>query len=584
MTRSFPSRPAARRMLALVTCTLIALPGLGATISVQAATTLDAGAVAAPDRYGAQTAAAVLRAGGNAVDAAIATAFTLAVSYPEAGNIGGGGFMTVYFEGEPYFLDYREIAPSSASRDMYLDQDGEVIENKSLIGYHASGVPGTVMGMWEAHQRFGSLPWAELVRPAIALARDGIEPAERANQYSEDETEKFRGRTNFHDYFSGLDEEGPFRQPELAATLERIATQGADDFYRGETAQLIVAEMARGGGNIGLDDLAGYRAHWREPIALEWRGATVYAPTPPSSGGIGLAQLLTMKERLGGLFQGVALNSAQYVHLISEIEKRVFADRADYLGDPDFSAVPTAQLVDRDYLDRRAGEVRPRTISPTEEVQPGLEHFQTTHYSIVDRFGNAASNTYTLNFSFGSGVVVTGAGFLLNNEMDDFSARAGVPNAFGVVGGDANAIAPGKRMLSSMTPTIVTRDGQVELVIGTPGGSRIFTSIFQAMNNLYDYDLPLDQALAAPRFHHQLLPKDLIYTDPAAPLDADTVAELERRGYRVEPQGWRMGDLQAIQVESGSPIAVSDPRGRGVALRVEAEQHVSPAEPAPAEL
>ncbi|CAI1606310.1 Gamma-glutamyltranspeptidase precursor [Serratia quinivorans] len=532
------------------------------------AANLNAGAVAAPDQYGAKVAAQILQAGGNAVDAAVATAFTLAVTYPEAGNIGGGGFMTLYVEGKPYFLDYREIAPKAATKTMYLNEKGEVIENLSLVGTKAAGVPGTVLGLWEAHKRFGKLPWAELLTPAIGYAQQGFKVADQQYQYREDANKLFAGKTNFGDYFGSMKPGAVFKQPELAKTLERIANKGAEDFYQGETAKLLVAQMQRDGGLITQADLTDYRVKWREPMTISWRGNTLYTAPLPSSGGIALAQLLGIKEDRAADFKGVELNSARYIHLLSEIEKRVFADRADYLGDPDFAKVPVAQLVAPDYLQKRAAEINPTAISPTEKVRPGLEPHQTTHFSIVDAQGNAVSNTYTLNWDFGSGVVVKGAGFLLNDEMDDFSAKPGVANAFGVVGSDANAIEPGKRMLSSMSPTIITRDGNVSLVIGTPGGSRIFTSIFQVINNIYDYQLPLDKAVAAQRVHHQLLPKDTIFFDSFAPLTGKVAEQLKAMGYKLEDQGWYMGDIQVIRVNGNTPETASDPRGRGMGLVV----------------
>ncbi len=532
------------------------------------AANLNAGAVAAPDQYGAKVAAQILQAGGNAVDAAVATAFTLAVTYPEAGNIGGGGFMTLYVDGKPYFLDYREIAPKAATKTMYLNDKGEVIENLSLVGTKAAGVPGTVLGLWEAHKRFGKLPWAELLTPAIGYAQQGFKVADQQYQYREDANKLFAGKTNFGDYFGSMKPGAVFKQPELAKTLERIANKGAEDFYQGETAKLLVAQMQHDGGLITQADLSDYRVKWRDPMQISWRGNTLYTAPLPSSGGIALAQLLGIKEDRAADFKGVELNSARYIHLLSEIEKRVFADRADYLGDPDFAKVPVAQLVAPDYLQKRAAEINPNAISPTEKVRPGLESHQTTHFSIVDAQGNAVSNTYTLNWDFGSGVVVKGAGFLLNDEMDDFSAKPGVANAFGVVGSDANAIEPGKRMLSSMSPTIITRDGNVSLVIGTPGGSRIFTSIFQVINNLYDYQLPLDKAVAAQRVHHQLLPKDTIFFDSFAPLTGKVAEQLKVMGYKLEDQGWYMGDIQVIRVNGDTPETASDPRGRGVGLVV----------------
>ena len=539
-----------------------------ATSTPLLAADLTAGAVAAPDEYGAKVAAQILKAGGNAVDAAVATAFTLAVTYPEAGNIGGGGFMTLYVDGKPYFLDYREIAPKAASKGMYLNEKGEVIENLSLIGSKAAGVPGTVLGLWEAHKKFGKLPWAELLTPAIGYAQQGFKVAGQQYQYREDANKLFAGKTNFGDYFGKMQPGVVFKQPELAKTLTRIADKGAADFYQGETAALLLRQMQQDGGLISAQDLKDYRVKWREPMQISWRGNTLYTAPLPSSGGIALAQLLGIKEDRAADFIGVKLNSARYIHLLAEIEKRVFADRADYLGDPDFSDVPVAKLIAADYLQQRAAEVNPQAISATEKVRPGLESHQTTHFSIVDADGNAVSNTYTLNWDFGSGVVVKGAGFLLNDEMDDFSAKPGVTNAFGVVGSDANAIEPGKRMLSSMSPTIVTRDGNVTLVIGTPGGSRIFTSIFQVLNNIYDYHLPLQQAVAAQRVHHQLLPKDTIYFDSFAPLTGEVAAQLKTMGYTLEDQGWNMGDIQVIRVNNDTPETVSDPRGRGTGLVV----------------
>ncbi|EPJ8758264.1 gamma-glutamyltranspeptidase [Pseudomonas putida] len=532
------------------------------------AATLEGGAVAAPDQYGAQVAADILKKGGNAVDAAVATAFTLAVTYPEAGNIGGGGFMTLFVDGKPYFLDYREVAPKAATRNMYLDDKGEVIENLSLVGVRAAGVPGTVMGLWEAHQKFGKLPWSELLTPAIGYAKNGFKVAEKQYQYRNDAQGMFKTATNFNGYFGNMKVGELFKQPEMAQTLERIADKGVSEFYQGKTADLLVAQMQADKGLITKDDLKDYKAVWREPMAVSWRGNVVYTAPPPSSGGVALAQLLGIKEDRAADFKGVAHNSAQYIHLLAEIEKRVFADRADYLGDPAFTKVPVDQLVAKDYLAKRAAQVNPKAISDTDKVKPGLEPHQTTHFSIVDKQGNAVSNTYTLNLDYGSGVVVKGAGFLLNDEMDDFSAKPGAANAFGVVGGDANAIEPGKRMLSSMSPSLMTRDGKVELVIGTPGGSRIFTSIFQVMNNLYDYGMPLDKAVAAQRVHHQLLPKDTIYFDSYAPLTGPVADELKKMGYVLEDQGWEMGDIQAIRVDGAKLETASDPRGRGVGMIV----------------
>jgi gamma-glutamyltranspeptidase/glutathione hydrolase len=530
---------------------------------------LSAGAVAAPDAFGAAAAQQILNKGGNAVDAAVATAFALGVSHPSAGNLGGGGLMTVWMDGKPYFLDYRERAPAKASRDMYLDKKANVVESLSVVGPLAAGVPGTVRGMAIAHKRFGRLSWKQVLAPAIGLARDGFLVNDRMQQARDESAPEFAGKTNFSAYYAPMIEGKVFRQPDLAATLQRISDQGDKGFYEGKTADLIIAQIGRGPvkGVITKTDLAGYKAVWREPIRTTWNGMDIITAPPPSSGGIALTQLLTMKSNLAPAFEGVAHNSPQYIHLIAEIEKRVFADRAEYLGDPDFVKVPVSALIDPAYLARRSGEVKALTPSVLASVQPGLEKPQTTHFSIVDRWGNAVANTYTLNGSFGSGVVVEGGGFLLNNEMDDFSVKPGVPNIYGVVGGAANAIAPFKAPLSSMTPTIALKDGKVAMVVGTPGGSRIFTWVFQVMVNAYDFKMPLQEAVSVQRFHHQLLPENLIMAESFAPLSEPVVKALEARGYKVDNNGWS-GDVEAIQILDGKPVAASDPRGWGVSLMV----------------
>ncbi|KGU77766.1 gamma-glutamyltransferase [Burkholderia pseudomallei] len=529
---------------------------------------LDGSAVAVADKYSADAAEEIFRQGGNAVDAAVAIAFTLAVTYPEAGNIGGGGFMTVYMGGKPYFLDYRERAPLAATKDMYLDKDGNVVKGMSLYGDRAVGVPGTVAGMWEAQKRFGKLKWKQVIAPAIRYARDGFVVDEQLAQRGVDASKEFGGKTNFDQYFSGLKAGATFKQPELAAVLARIANDGAKDFYDGKTADLIAASVKKGGGLITKQDLVQYKAVWRQPVQANWNGYRVITAPPPSSGGIGLVQLLTMKADRKADFDGVALNSPQYVHLIAEIEKRVFADRAQYLGDPDFYKVPVAQLTDAAYIAKRAAEVNPEKPSDTKSVLPGLgtsmpEKAETTHFSVVDKWGNAVSNTYTINGYFGSGVVAEGTGIVLNDEMDDFSAKPGVANMFGVVGSDANAIEPKKRPLSSMSPTVLTKDGKVALVIGTPGGSRIFTSIFQVITNLYDFKMPLKDAVGAMRFHHQLLPPNTIFWEPYHPIDGELAKGIEAKGYTLKGQDFS-GDIQAIRIDGKTPEAVSDPRGRGV--------------------
>ena len=523
-------------------------------------------AIAIPDNYGARVAEDILNSGGNAVDAAVATGFALAVTFIDAGNIGGGGFMAVKVDDEIAFLDYREKAPLTAHKDMYLDAQGNVIDNITLIGGQAAGVPGTVAGFWEAHKRFGKLPWNEVVKPAIALAANGFIPAPILVDSIHSMEQRFNGKTNFNDYFNHINSSKVFKQPELAKTLSRIAEFGADDFYRGKTASLIVEEMKRSNGLISADDLQQYSAIWRKPVRANWREYEIVSAPPPSSGGFAIVQLLKMKDYLAEHFANVDHNSAQYIHLIAEMEKRVFADRAEYLGDPDFFDVDINTLINDNYVRKRAAEVNPKTISSLKSINPGLESPNTTHYSIVDQWGNAVSNTYTINWDYGSGVVVSGAGFLLNNEMDDFSAKPGTPNIFGVVGNVANEIQPGKRMLSSMSPTLLLKDGEVEMVVGTPGGSTIFTTVFQVIVNILDFNMTPMEAVGATRFHHQLVPADLITYSGFSidrPLSDQVIRDLARKGYRTEPHSFEYGDVQLVMKDENSWIAASDPRDRG---------------------
>ena len=523
-------------------------------------------AIATPDNFGSDVSQEILNKGGNAVDAAIATGFALAVTYIDAGNIGGGGFMTIKMNDEVAFLDYREKAPKAAHRDMYLDENGDVIEYSTLIGGQAVGVPGTVAGFWKAHQRFGKLSWEELVNPAIKLAEEGFLPAKILVDDIQSMKDWFKDKTNFSKYFLSINASENFKQPELANTLRRIAKFGADDFYSGETAKLIVEQMKESDGLITMEDLNSYEAIWREPLRSNWRNYEVISAPPPSSGGFAIIQLLKMKDYLDHFFSGLEHNSAQYIHLVAEMEKRVFADRAEYLGDPDFFDVDIEKLISEEYIARRALEVNPNAISSLESVDPGLESPDTTHYSIVDQWGNAVSNTYTINWNYGSGVVVEGAGFLLNNEMDDFSAKPGVPNIFGVVGNVANEIQPEKRMLSSMSPTILLKDGNVEMVLGTPGGSTIFTSVFQTIVNIMDFDMSPYEAIESTRFHHQLLPPDEITYNGFTignPLPKETISQLGEKGYKAIPHDYDFGDVQVIVREDESWIAASDPRDRG---------------------
>lgn len=537
-------------------------------------------AVAMPDSYSAEVARKILLSGGNAVDASVAAAFVLAVTYPEAGNLGGGGFMTLYTDTatsskkQAYFLDYREKAPKAAYRDMYLNAQKSVIPYKSLVGYQASGVPGTVMGLWAAHQRFGKLPWASLVQPAIVLAEKGfVVPKDLekvARWYQKWIANKSKVPLNFKRYFGELKAGLLFKQPELATTLKRIAQTGPYDFYFGQTAQLIVKEMQSQDGLITLDDLEHYEVKWRQPIQADWKGHQVISAPPPSSGGVAIVQLLKMKAILENQYQDALLSmdkagippQATRAHFYAELSKRVYADRAQYLGDPDFIKVPTEKLISNAYLRKRAADVLMDEISETQNIKPGLaESTDTTHFSVVDAQGNAVSNTYTLNMPFGSGVVISKAGFLMNDEMDDFSTKPGVANVFGVVGGKANEIAPEKRMLSSMSPTILVKNGTVEMVVGTPGGSSIITSVFQTIVNVIDRHLSPQRAVDAPRVHHQLLPKDVIMYHPD--LSTETKQALRLMGYQLKRNNY-LGDVQLIVRQHGQLQAASDVRGRGV--------------------
>lgn len=525
-------------------------------------------AVAMPDTFAASVAMDILNQGGNAVDAAIAAQFSLAVTLPEAGNIGGGGFMVIHFDQANDFLDYREFAPQNAHRDMYLDENGDVIRFSSIYGALAAGVPGSVSGMWEAHQKYGSLPWASLVAPAVALAKEGfIVPEKLANNIANFiKRTNERGVTlNFSEYFGHAKAGELFVQPELAATLLRIQTLGKAGFYEGETAQLIAQFMQQNGGLISQADLAAYKAKWREPIISNWREYEIISAAPPSSGGIAVAQWLQMYDYVKARApqQSLRHNSALYIHILAEAGKRVFADRAEYLGDPDYFSVPKLALLAPEYIAMRASSIELDSISNTNTIKPGLaESEQTTHFSIVDKFGNAVSNTTTINLGFGSGMVVTGAGFLLNDEMDDFSVKAGVPNYFGAVGGVANEIQPYKRMLSSMTPTIVLENGQIKMVTGSPGGTTILSSVYLSILHALEFNMPAQEVVDAPRFHHQLLPKDEIRYHKGLP--SSVITALEEMGYTTRVS--RFGDLHVIINTNGKLSAASETNGRGQAI------------------
>ena len=523
-------------------------------------------AVAMPDSYSADAAMQVLQEGGNAIDAAITAQFVLAVTLPEAGNVGGGGFMTIKFEDNTDFLDYREMAPENAHRDMYLDEQGDVKPYESLFGAKASGIPGTVAGMWAAHKKYGTLDWERLLAPAVDLAEQGFVVHEKlANNIDHyiERTKEAAINNNFSEYFAHAKAGTTFKQPELAKTLKAIQQQGKDGFYKGDVAKHIVDFMQQNGGLITYEDLLAYKAVWRKPLHLNWQGYELVTAPPPSSGGVAVAQWIGMLEAYDATHDLPAQNSTEYIHVMSEIGKRVFADRAEYMGDPDFVSVPVKALTDANYITQRAADIQPTSISDTPSVKPGLnESEDTTHFSIMDRWGNAVANTTTINLTFGSGVVVTGAGFLLNDEMDDFSAKPGVPNFFGAVGGEANAIEPYKRMLSSMTPTLVTKDDQVVLVTGSPGGTTIISSVTQSLLNALLYDMSAEEAVNSPRFHHQLLPKDTIRMHDG--FTEATVNELKAMGYTIDNR--RFGDVHLIKRTKEGVEAASEKSGRGKSL------------------
>jgi len=512
----------------------------------------------------------VLKAGGNAVDAAVAVQFALAVVYPNAGNIGGGGFM-VYRSADGGFsaLDFREAAPAKATRDMYLDAQGNPIAELSLRGQLASGVPGSVDGMVKAHERYGSLPWHVLLAPAIRLAREGFPLTAMQARELNSRQESFRkfnpnGAAFIRD--REWQEGDTLVQLDLANTLTRIAEQGRAGFYEGETADLIVAEMASGNGIITHEDLRSYSAKWREPVTSTYRGYRIVSMPPPSSGGIALIALLKSVEAFPLSKWQFQRDSA--VRVMVEAERRVYADRATHLGDPDFYVVPQDMLIDSAYNAERMRSMSFSHASLSSHIHAGTlpkpESEETTHFSIVDREGNAVAITTTINGSYGAYVVVSGAGFLLNNEMDDFSVKPGTPNMYGLIGGAANAIEPGKRMLSSMTPTILEKDGKLFMVVGTPGGSTIMTSVFQTIVNVIDFGMNMQEAVSAPRFHHQWLPDEVVVERDA--IDAAVRHALTESGYKLMERG-SIGRVDAILVlPDGSLQGGADPRGDDTAL------------------
>ncbi len=534
--------------------------------TAQRTAVFDSAAIVSAHPLASEAGLQIMRQGGNAVDAAIAVQFALAVVYPRAGNIGGGGFMVIRTaEGQTAALDYRERAPAAAHKDMYLDSLGNVIEGLSTRGHLAVGVPGTVAGMWEAFTKFGQLEsWEMLLEPAISLAQNGFRisatEAARLNRYHDDFVE-LNTQPNVFTRKKTWKEGDLLVQPQLAATLRAIQQQGPKGFYQGKVAELIVAEMKRGGGLITLEDLRNYTASWRTPIEGRYKNYRIISMPPPSSGGIVLLQMLQMVAPYP--IKEWGFHALPTVHLMVEVERRAYADRAAYLGDPDYYPVPIAQLLDPDYLKAKMSDFDPQRATPSTALQalstqPLPEHFETTHTSVVDPQGNAASVTTTLNSNYGCKIVVGGAGFFLNNEMDDFSAKPGVPNQFGLVGAEANAIAPGKRMLSSMTPTIVEHDNSLRYVLGAPGGSTIITAVFQVLLNQMEFGMSLDSAVQAPRFHHQFLPDVIMYERNA--WDSTFIAQLHAMGHQTKEVD-RMAVIKAIaRLPNGKLVAAGDHR------------------------
>lgn len=535
--------------------------------------TFDNAAVVSATEQASKAGIEIMQKGGNAVDAAIAVKFALAVTYPAAGNIGGGGFMVLRkADGYVTTLDFREMAPGAAHRDMYLDEKGDIIDRLSTFGHLASGVPGTVDGMTNALEKHGSLPLEVIMEPAIRLARDGFPLSWReasALNRNRDRFSTFESSTRYFTKPEGESfEEGElFVQTDLANTLIRIAQNGRDGFYAGETADYIVAEMKRGNGIITHEDLQNYRSVWREPVRTTYRDYELFIMGPPSSGGIAIGQTLQKLEPYNLSKMGAF--TPETVHLVAEATRRVYADRAEYLGDPDFYDVPQNTLLNKAYNRKRMESFNPGRATSSSDVTHGdLKAFnepeQTTHFSVIDADGNAVSITTTINSGYGNFVAVGGAGFLLNNEMDDFSAKAGVPNQFGLLGGEANEIEPGKRMLSAMSPTIVTQNGELRMILGTPGGSTIITTVLQVFLNIADFGMNAQQAVAAPRFHNQWYP-DQIYYEPFT-FNRHTAERLEWYGHKLVERRFYTGQANCIVVTADGTIETgADPRGENFA-------------------
>lgn len=522
------------------------------------------GMVASEQELATQVGVEILQQGGNAVDAAVAVGFALAVVLPNAGNIGGGGFMVLHDgkSGENFTVDFREMAPSKASRDMYLDEQGNVVDGKSLYTHFAVGVPGTVAGMEYALKKWGSLPLEKVIAPAIKLAEEGFIVSNTLAATLQEETETLGKWESSKKIFFKNDRPlvagERLVQADLANSLRQIAQQGAKAFYEGEIAQKIVAEMEKHNGLITLEDMKGYQSMERKPIVGEYRGYKIVTMPPPSSGGIHLVQILNMLENYSLVDSGS--NSAETIHYLAETMKLAYADRSEYLGDPDFVKIPVTGLTSKDYAKELIKAIDPDKARPAAEIKPGkpqpYESDQTTHYSVMDKAGNAVAVTYTLNLNFGSGIVAEGTGILLNNEMDDFSAKPGVANAFGLIGGDANAVEGKKRPLSSMTPTLVLKNDKPWLVTGSPGGARIITTVLQSILNTIDHGMNPAEAIVTPRVHHQWLPDELRVEEGLSP---DTLKLLVERGHKISEKA-PMGRIQIIQALDDGFYGYSDPR------------------------
>lgn len=537
----------------------------GPVYDTQKVARADSAMVVAPHPLASRVGVDILRRGGNAVDATVAVHFTLAVVFPRAGNIGGGGFMVVRrADGAINSLDYREKAPLAANRDMYLDSLKRPIDSLSRYGHLASGVPGTVAGLQAAHERYGLLPWSRLLQPAIDFAAKGFRitatEAERLNRYQEAFVQH-NTRPNAFINDRGWQKGDRLLQPDLANTLTLIQQSGKAGFYEGTTADKIVAEMQRGNGIITHQDLKAYEPEWRDPVTVNYHNYRMISMPPPSSGGIALGQLLRIVEPHP--LKDYGFHSSQAVHLMAEAERRVYADRAEHLGDSDFYEVPQDSLLDSSYLATQMANFSPASVTPSDSILAGnfelaVESFETTHTSIVDPAGNAVSVTTTINSNYGNKVVVGDAGFFLNNEMNDFSVKPGVPNQFGLIGAEANAIEPQKRMLSSMTPTILEKDGELFMVLGSPGGSTIITAVFQVLVNVVDFGMPLEEAVNAGRFHHQWLPDRILLEKGSLP--DSTRQKLEAMGHQLEEVN-RMAVVKAlIRQEDGALVGAGDPR------------------------